>query len=185
MIDILHKPKVTATKVSKVTGSSFKLINQDLINSVSENASINTRLRHHYTLHKTYHEKVQRFLNAMQLGTYVRPHRHQPIAGENRFELFIVLQGSVGIILFDDLSQIIHQEQLNANGKTSGIELCEGTYHTALCLSPNTVILEIKEGPYDPHTDKEFLSGFPVEGTLEAQNQVQTWQSYFNDRSCV
>lgn len=179
MINILPEPTVKATKVTQVSGSSFKLIDQDLINSLSEDASISERLRHHCTLHKTYHEKVQRFLNVMQVGTYVRPHRHQPIAGENRFELFVVLQGSVGILLFDERGQIIHKEELNV-GATSGIELCEGIYHTALSLSPNTVILEIKEGPYDPKNDKDFLSVFPMEGTLEAAKLVKDWERYFN-----
>jgi cupin fold WbuC family metalloprotein len=184
MVNILPEPTVKVTKVTKVSGSSFKLIDQDLINSLSEKASISERLRHHYTLHKTYHEKVQRFLNVMQVGTYIRPHRHQPIAGENRFELFVVLQGSVGILLFDECGEIIHQEQLNVGG-TSGIELCEDIYHTAISLSPNTVILEIKEGPYEPKNDKEFLSLFPKEGTLEAAKLVKDWESYFNNLSSL
>jgi len=41
------------------------------------------------------------------------------------------------------------------------------------------VMLELKEGPYKPSTDKDFLPMFPAEGMPEAQHWVSKWQSYF------
>ena len=97
----------------------------------------------------------------------------------NGFEFFLVFQGKLGIIIMDKNGQILEKEQVSANGSTRGIELPEGTYHTLVALSPNTVILELKEGPYDPTTDKEFLDAFPAEGTPAAKNLVETWEGYF------
>jgi hypothetical protein len=37
----------------------------------------------------------------------------------------------------------------------------------------------LKEGPYDSSTDKEFLDGFPLEGTDAAKQLVATWEKYF------
>jgi cupin fold WbuC family metalloprotein len=97
----------------------------------------------------------------------------------NGFEFFLVIQGEVGIIIFDESAQILHTERISANGATRAIELPEGTYHTLVALVPDSVILELKEGPYNPSTDKEFLDGFPAEGTPVAGQMVESWKSYF------
>ena len=156
----------------------FKRLNQNLIDTVAQQASSSDRLRQSYNFH-TLEEKVQRSLICLQPGTYVRPHRHKRAIGNNGFELCLILQGAVGMLLFNDQGAIIHQEQISADGTTSGIELREGTYHTLIALLPNTVIFEVKEGPYDSTTDKEFLPFFPLEGTIAAEKLVQTWHSYF------
>jgi len=41
------------------------------------------------------------------------------------------------------------------------------------------VMLEIKEGPYEPTSDKDFLSTFPPEGTAEAAAQERAWRGLF------
>ncbi|MEM8611932.1 MAG: cupin fold metalloprotein, WbuC family, partial [Cyanobacteria bacterium P01_H01_bin.105] len=58
-------------------------------------------------------------------------------------------------------------------------ELEEGRYHTLIALAPDTVMFEIKEGPYVPAADKDFLKHFPAEGTAAAQQQVQAWAEMF------
>lgn len=75
----------------------------------------------------------------------------------------------------DECGQILDIERVSANGSTRGIELPEGTYHTLVALAPDTVILELKEGPYEPSTDKEFIDTFPDEGTPAAKQLVETW----------
>ena len=37
-----------------------------------------------------------------------------------------------------------------------------------VCLEPDTVILEVKKGPYDANTDKKFASWAPAEGDPDA-----------------
>lgn len=161
-----------------MTSPPLKRITQELLNDISQQARTSPRLRQNYNLHDLS-EKVQRFINVLQPGTYVRPHRHHRTAGMNGFEFFLVFQGELGIIIMDKNGQILAKERVSAHGSTRGIELAEGTYHTLVALVPDTVILELKEGPYDPSTDKEFLDIFPDEGTPAANNLVETWQSYF------
>ena len=157
---------------------SIKRLNQELFDNIAQQARSSPRLRQNYNLHELS-EKVQRFINVLQLGTYVRPHRHCRITGVNGFEFFLVCQGELGIIVMDESGQIIDKELVSAHGVVRGIELSEGTYHTLVALAPDTVILELKEGPYDPSTDKEFLDNFPPEGTAAAKKLVETWQGYF------
>jgi len=157
----------------------LKPLSQTLIDETAAKAKVSSRLRQNYNFHE-HSERVQRFLNAMQPGTYVRPHRHRAVEGANRFEFFLVLQGALGFLVMDERGQVLHTECLAADGAVRGIELAQENYHTLVALAPDTVMFELKEGPYDAQTDKEFLSMFPAEGTPEAAQWVKNWESYFS-----
>jgi hypothetical protein len=60
------------------------------------------------------------------------------------------------------------------------VELATGSYHTLVALEPNTVMFELKQGPYQPASDKDFMAGFPLEGTPEARLQEQAWRVMFS-----
>ncbi len=157
---------------------SIKRLDHDLLAKIAAQARASDRLRQNYNFH-AHDEKVQRFLNVLQPGTYVRPHRHLRSPDINGFEFFLVVQGAIGMLLFDAEGQIIHQEALKAQGPTQGLELAEGVFHTLVALTPDTVILELKEGPYLPSSDKNFLSQFPQEGTATAKEYVRVWEQMF------
>ena len=157
----------------------MKLLTQKLLDSVVAEAADSSRLRKNYNFHQL-HEPVQRMLNVMQPGTYVRPHRHLRPENVNGFEFFLVLQGQVGILTFDESGTICDRLLLSADGPTYGIELAEGVYHSLVSLAPDSVIFELKEGPYNAVTDKEFLQSFPAEGTPEAEElATETWPQKF------
>lgn len=156
----------------------IKHLNQDLINTVAKEAANSERLRKNYNFHELS-DKVQRFINIMQPGTYVRPHRHTRPEEMQGFEFFIALQGKIGVLLFDESGNVIHTETLSLEEGNYGIEIAEGTFHTLVALAPNTVMFELKEGPYIPTSDKDFLPNFPQEGTTTAREQVKIWESYF------
>jgi cupin fold WbuC family metalloprotein len=153
-------------------------LDQHLFDAVAAEARQAPRLRRNRNLHAEP-DPVQRFLNALQPGTYVRPHRHcrpDPAAG---FECFLVLQGAIGLLLLDDHGQVLARERLDATGPLRGIELPQGTLHTLVALEPDTVLFELKQGPYVPTADKDFLAGFPLEGTAEAVVQERAWRDLF------
>lgn len=156
----------------------IKRLTQELIHSIAQEARSNPRQRQNYNFH-AHSERVQRFLNVLQPGTYVRPHRHQRVPDVNGFEFFLVIQGAIGLIVMNEQGKLIHAELLSANGETRAVELAQGTYHTLVALQPDTVMLEIKEGPYEVQTDKDFLLMFPVEGTAEAVAIEQQWRFQF------
>ena len=157
----------------------IKCLSQELFDSVSQEAAALPRLRKNHNFHQLP-DAVQRFMNVLQPGTYVRPHRHLRAKDSNGFELFLVLQGEIGFLVLDEQGQIVQTERLCAQGPTYGLELEEGQYHTLIALAPNTVMFEIKEGPYVPAADKDFLEHFPAEGTTAAQQQVKTWADLFS-----
>ena len=153
-------------------------LDQRLLAAVSAQAQASSRRRSNHNLHQ-HADPVQRFLNALQPGTYVRPHRHrreQPGAG---FECFVVLQGSIGLLVLDAAGTVIHSQRLDAEGPVRGIELGENQFHTLVALTPDAVLMELKQGPYRPTEDKDFLAAFPAEGTPEAAQQERCWRELF------
>lgn len=156
----------------------LKCLDQDLFAAVAAEARSSSRLRRNHNLHAEP-ELVQRFLNVMQPGTYVRPHRHLRASPGAGFECFLVLQGSVGLLLLEPGGEVIQQLRLDGEGPLRGVELEEGTFHTLVALAPDTVMFEIKQGPYQPASDKDFLQTFPAEGSPESRAQEWIWRQRF------
>lgn len=157
-------------------------IDQALFDAVALQARLAPRRRRNHNLHRES-DVVQRFLNVLQPGTYVRPHRHlreQPGAG---FECFVVLQGEIGLLLLAGDGSVQQRLRLQAAGPLRGIELAEGQFHTLVALSADAVLFELKQGPYQPTRDKDFLSHFPAEGTAAAADQERRWRALFDNET--
>lgn len=158
---------------------SLQRLDQPLFERLAGEALALPRRRRNHNLHAES-DPVQRFLNVLQPGTYIRPHRHRRRREGAGFECFVVLQGAIGLLLFDEGGTVRQRELLQAGGPLQGIELAEGIAHTLVALQPDSVMLEIKEGPYEPATDKDFLDRFPPEGTAAAAAQEAAWRALFS-----
>lgn len=156
----------------------LRRLDTQLFGAVADQARQSPRLRRNHNLHAEA-DPVQRFLNVLQPGTYVRPHRHRRERPGAGFESFVVLQGAVGLLLLDAQGEVIHQERLEAGGPVHGLDLAEDQIHTLVALEADTVMFEIKEGPYRPAGDKDFLSAFPAEGTAAAASLEASWRERF------
>lgn len=154
-------------------------IDQSLLDQLAEQALLRPRLRCNFNFHQE-RDAVQRFLNVLQPGTYVRPHRHCREAAGEGFECFVVLQGAIGLLVFDADGQIRQSLTLQALGPVRGVELAEGLFHTLVALQPASVLFELKQGPYQPLHDKDFHPAFPLEGTPEALQQEHRWRTLFS-----
>lgn len=149
-----------------------------LLGVVSARAAASERGRMNHNLHR-HADAVQRFLNALQPGTYVRPHRHVRQSPGEGFECFVVLQGSIGLLVFAADGTVILSQRLQAGGPVHGVELAEDQFHSLVALSDDAVLLELKQGPYRPTEDKDFLACFPAEGTEQAAEQERCWRALF------
>ena len=63
--------------------------------------------------------------------------------------------------------------QLHANGPVFGVDLVPGVFHTLIAAEPDTVVYEVKTGPYSAANDKAFASFAPAEGTPEASQYLE------------
>lgn len=114
-------------------------------------------------------------LNFLQPGTYVQPHVH-PAAGQT--ETVHVLRGEIGFILFSSNGQIRETLRLGA-GAVGMIDIEHGVWHGMVCLAPDTVILEIKMGPYNVETDKSFAPWAPTEADPECGAYLESLEALF------
>ena len=138
----------------------MKLINDVLLESVILEAKASPRKRKNFNFHSSNESRCNRLLNALDLGTYIRPHRHLDPEKE---ELMVLLRGKMGMIFFDDAGNVTETALLSAEGPAIGIDIPTGTYHSLVCLEPGTVFLEAKAGPYRPFTPEETAHWAPEE----------------------
>ncbi len=120
------------------------------------------RRRLNLNLHAELSDPIQRFLNAGEPGSYARPHRH--VAG--RWELFAVLRGQIDVLLFADDGTVTQRFTLREGGGVSQIP--GGFWHGLAFIAPGSVAIEIKPGPYNAQSDKEFAAWSPPENDREA-----------------
>ena len=136
-------------------------INAELISDIENKASSSPRKRSMHIFHKTMDDTLQRMINSMQPGTYLRPHKHED---PDKREVFIALTGKFVVIEFDENGKIRDHMILNPTTHEYAAEIEERVFHTVICLEPNSSAYELKDGPYNPIDDKNFASWAPKEG---------------------
>ncbi len=130
----------------------MQIIDDTLLNRISEEAAGNERLRKNFNLHSSLDDKVQRLLNALEPGTILPVHRHQ-----HTDETYFIVRGKLNVKFYDDNKLLIEEVELNpVNGKY-GISIPAGKWHTVDVKEKGTVIFEVKEGPYLAMNKEDIL----------------------------
>ena len=125
----------------------MKIINEQLLDETREKALQSPRLRMNYNFHERLDDPINRLLNAMEPGTYLRPHRH---LNPEKDEIFLLLRGKVAVFLFDDEGNITEKITLCPKEGIYGAEIKASIWHGLLVLEPGSVIYEVKQGPFVP-----------------------------------
>ncbi len=77
----------------------MKTFDATFLKSLSENAKRDSRGRRHSNVHASFEYPYQRLFNAIEPGSYIRPHRN---ASDPRDELLISVGGALALVTFDD-----------------------------------------------------------------------------------
>jgi cupin fold WbuC family metalloprotein len=144
--------------------SPVQVIEASAFGTLVEQARHSPRLRTNFNFHASSEENPQRFLNVLVKGTYVRPHRH---LHPPKSESFLILEGELALFTFDDSGGMLTTTVLGRKA-VIGVDIAPGTWHTLAAVSPHAIIFEVKPGPYDATTDKDFAPWAPQEGDLRA-----------------
>ncbi|MEM7700221.1 MAG: WbuC family cupin fold metalloprotein [Verrucomicrobiota bacterium] len=107
-------------------------------------------------IHRDQSALVQRMVNFLQPGTFVRPHCHPR---EWASETMHVIEGALGFVIFTETGEIAEAMRL---GSGEWVDIEAKVWHGVLALEPDTIILEVKRGPYDDE-DKQFAEWAPDE----------------------
>lgn len=126
-------------------------------------------------VHRTQDAPVQRMFNFLQPGTYIRPHRHP---GNEAIESLVILKGEIDFFTFDNEGKIRSHTTVGNSITNSVLDVEPGIWHTFIVKISDTVLFEVKRGPYNPMTDKEFASWAPEEGSVASSEYVTKLTGY-------
>lgn len=139
----------------------MKKIELQRLNELCIEAKNLPRKRKNYNYHDDLSDTLQRLLNAMQPDTYVQPHKHE---SPDKREVFILLTGKALVVTFNNNGEIEEHFILSRELGNFGVEIPEKKWHTVIVLEEDTVVYEVKDGPYSPVDDKNFAEWAPKEG---------------------
>lgn len=132
----------------------MRLIESEQLEALYLQAGQSARRRSHLLLHSSHQEKVQRLLIALVRGSYVEPHYHEL---PHQWEMFIVMEGQLQVCLHGNDGKVIKQFIVGENTGISVVEFSPGDIHSVECVSPRALMMEVKEGPFDPSFAKAFV----------------------------
>lgn len=127
------------------------IINDTLLNKITEEAKESRRLRMNYNIHESLDAKVQRLLNVLIPGTVLPIHRHR-----HTDETYILLKGKMFVVFYDDLGGQTERYLLDPSIGNYGVNIPKGQWHGIEVIKPST-IFEVKEGPYMPLGPEDIL----------------------------
>src|SRR5665647_116391 len=103
----------------------MKIIDQNLLDAVSEKAVVSPRLRMNYNFHETMDAKAQKLLNALEPGTELPIHRHLHTS-----ETYILLRGRLRVLFYNESNELTESIELNPMDGKYGIDIPVGQWHT-------------------------------------------------------
>ena len=128
-------------------------ITQALLDDLTAKAKESSRLRMNLDLRDSAEDTSQRMLNAIEPGSPLPIHRHQ-----NTSETVVCLRGRLVEEFYDELERICTERiELSPNGPIMALNIPAGQWHTVQALESGTVILEMKNGKYEPISDVDIL----------------------------
>ena len=128
-------------------------ITQAILDDLTAKAKVSPRLRMNLDLRDTDEDTSQRMLNAIEPGSPLPIHRHQKTS-----ETVVCLRGRLVEEFYDDLERICTERiELSPNGPVVALNIPAGQWHTVQSLESGTVILEMKNGKYEPISDVDIL----------------------------
>ena len=138
-----------------------EFIDQGKLDELSLQARQSPRMRKNYNFHHSNEEPCHRLLNAVEPGSYIRPHRH---LDTHKDETLMIIRGRMGLVTFDPIGNIEDKEIFEPTGQRMMVNIPHGTFHTWISLAEGSVFFEAKAGPFRELTEDEKAPWAPGEG---------------------
>jgi len=128
-------------------------ITQAILDDLTAKAKESPRLRMNLDLRNDENDSSQRMLNAIEPGSPLPIHRHR-----NTSETVVCLRGRLVEEFYDELERICTEAiELSPNGPIVAVNIPAGQWHTVRALESGTVIIEMKNGKYEPIQECDVL----------------------------
>lgn len=138
------------------------IINDELLDELTDKAKNNLRLRLGMDLRNTPEDNSQRMLNALEPGTIMPIHRHKGtsetcVCVRGHFEEYLYGYTETRSDGTPDPNSfgIVETVDMYPGGPILNIE--KGQWHSLKCLETGTVLLEAKDGAYRPLDEDEIM----------------------------
>ena len=155
----------------------YQYIDVTLMDSVAVEARLSPRLRKNHNFHHSEDEPVNRLINVMHRGTYLPVHRH---SRPDRSESCIVLRGRVGVTFYDDEGNLTDSRLVGPSCDCVGYDIDAGVWHGLVVLEDDTVLFEVKQGPYAPISAENIASWSPAaDDTSAVKRFVEELENHF------
>ena len=129
------------------------VISQAVLDKLTEEAKASPRLRMNLDLRNSAEDQSQRMLNAIEPGSPLPIHRHQKTS-----ETVVCLRGRLVWEFYDELERICTERiELSPNGPIVALNVPKGQWHTVKALESGSVIIECKDGAYEPQGPENVL----------------------------
>ncbi len=127
-------------------------ITQALLDNLTEQAKASPRLRMNYDLRNSALDGSQRMLNAIEPGSPLPIHRHRASS-----ETVVCLRGRLVEEFYSPDGALTESIELSPGGPVVALNIPIGQWHTVKALESGTVIMEVKDGPYEPTGPEDIL----------------------------
>ena len=128
-------------------------ITQAILDNLTEQAKTSPRLRMNLDLRNSADDQSQRMLNAIEPESPLPIHRHQKTS-----ETVVCIRGRLVEEYYDELERICTEAiELSPNGPVVAVNIPAGQWHTVRALESGTVIMEVKDGAYEPIGPEDIL----------------------------
>ena len=127
-------------------------IDNILLDKLTAEAQASPRLRMNLDLRNSDADSSQRMLNAIEPGSVVPVHRHPATS-----ETLVVLRGRVVEEYYSSEGVVEASFDLASGGPVCALNIPAGQWHTLRALESGTVIIEMKDGAYEPIQECDVL----------------------------
>ena len=128
------------------------IIDQQVLDELTARAKVSPRLRMNLDLRNSPADQSQRMLNAIEPGTVLPIHRHRTTT-----ETVVCLRGHFVEYFYDAAGRLTEAIDMIPGGTL--INIPAGQWHNLESLESGTVLLEVKDGAYEPIGEEDILNG--------------------------
>lgn len=127
------------------------IIDQHILDELTARAKASPRLRMNLDLRNSPADGSQRMLNAIEPGTVMPIHRHRSSS-----ETVVCIRGHFEEYFYDESGALTDTIDMIPGGMVLNIPV--GQWHSLRPLESGTVLLEAKDGAYEPIGDEDILA---------------------------
>ena len=127
-------------------------ITQQILDSLTAQAQSSPRLRMNLDLRNSPEDGSQRMLNAIEPGSPLPIHRHTKSS-----ETVVILRGHLREVFYNDAGEVTEVIDLVPGGDCVAVNIPLGQWHSVEVLESGTVILECKDGPWEPLGEEDIF----------------------------